>query len=175
MEMALRIFSNFQQNDWSDWLPIVQYQLNSCTSSTTKQIPYETWMGFLPKAHQPWQDSNLPAVEARQHAIRTAWNKAITSISHAQLLWQRLPQFHPYQKGDRVWLEGTHLHTSHPTHKPRPKRFGPFEVTEELSPVTYRLNLPPTWKLHNAFHASLLHLYHEMQEHGGNQVLQPLS
>jgi len=127
-------------------------------------------MAFLPKAHQPWQDSNLPAVEARQHAIHMAWNKVIASISHTQSLWQRSPQFHPYQKGDRVWLEGTHLHTSHPTHKLRPKQFGLFEVTEELSLVTYRLDLPPTWKLHNAFHASLLHPYHETREHGGNQV-----
>jgi len=96
VETVLRIFSNFQQNDWSDWLPIVQYQLNSSTSSATKQIPYKTWMGFLPKAHQPWRDSNLPAVEARQHAIYVAWNKAIASISHAQSLWQRSPRFHPY-------------------------------------------------------------------------------
>ena len=42
VEMALRIFGNFQQNDWSNWLPIVQYQLNLRTSSATKQIPYET-------------------------------------------------------------------------------------------------------------------------------------
>jgi len=26
VETALRIFGNYQQNDWSDWLPIVQYQ-----------------------------------------------------------------------------------------------------------------------------------------------------
>jgi len=86
VETALRIFGNFQQNDWSDWLPIVQYQLNSRISSVTKQIPYGTWMGFLPKAHQPLRESNLPALEARQHTIRTAWNKAIASILHTQSL-----------------------------------------------------------------------------------------
>jgi hypothetical protein len=29
VEMALQIFSNFQQDNWSNWLPIIQYQLNS--------------------------------------------------------------------------------------------------------------------------------------------------
>ena len=70
-------------------------------------------------------------------------------------------QFQPYKKGEQVWLEGTHLHTSHPTSKLRPKRFGPFEITEQLSSVTYRLNLPPSWKLYNAFHAALLSPYWE--------------
>jgi len=37
---------------------------------------------------------------------------------------------------------------------------------EALSSVTYRLNLPQSWKLHNAFHASLLSPYHETSEYG---------
>jgi len=67
-----------------------------------------------------------------------------------------------------VWLKGTHLHTSHPTPKLRPKRFGPFEITEQLSSVTYRLNLPPSWKLHNTFHTTLLSPYQEMAIHRKN-------
>jgi transposase InsO family protein len=42
VETASRIFGNFRQDDWSDLLPIVQYQLNSRISSTTGQVPYET-------------------------------------------------------------------------------------------------------------------------------------
>jgi hypothetical protein len=53
MEMALRIFGNFQQDNWSDLLSLIQYQLNSCISNAMKQIPFKTWMGFVPTAHQP--------------------------------------------------------------------------------------------------------------------------
>jgi len=53
METALCVFSNFQQSDWSDLLLLVQYQLNSHVLSTMKQVPYETWMGFVPIAYQP--------------------------------------------------------------------------------------------------------------------------
>jgi Integrase zinc binding domain len=53
LETALRIYCNHQQNDWAQWLPILQYALNSQTSATTKQIPFITWMGYLPRAHQP--------------------------------------------------------------------------------------------------------------------------
>jgi len=60
------------------------------------------------------------------------------------------------------------LHTSHPNHKLRPKRFGPFKITAALSEVTYRLELPSTWRIHNAFHTSLLSPYHETKVHGIN-------
>jgi hypothetical protein len=36
VETLLRIFCNFQQNDWADHLPIVQYILNARVSATTK-------------------------------------------------------------------------------------------------------------------------------------------
>jgi hypothetical protein len=41
---------------------------------------------------------------------------------------------------------------------------------ETLSPVTYRLALPPTWHLHNAFHAALLSPYRETPAHGANYL-----
>ena len=66
VETALQIFRNFQQDDWSDLLPIVQYQLNSQISSTTGQVPYETWMRFIPRAHQSKCDSLIPNLEEHQ-------------------------------------------------------------------------------------------------------------
>jgi len=72
METALHIFGNFQQSDWSDLLPLVQYQLNSHISSTTKQVPYETWMGFVPMAYQPWCDSTVSAVENCKQYLQDA-------------------------------------------------------------------------------------------------------
>jgi hypothetical protein len=68
----------------------------------------------------------------------------------------------------KVWLEGTHLHTTHPTTKLRAKRFGPFKVTEVLSTVTCRLDLPPAWRIHNTFHAAVLHPYKETELYGPN-------
>ena len=75
--------------------------------------------------------------------------------------------FIPFVKGQKVWLDTCNLKTSY--HKKiAPKREGPFEIDKVLGPVTYRLKLPETWKIHDVFHAILLRPYVENEVHGGN-------
>ena len=37
--------------------------------------------------------------------------------------------------------------------------YGPFHVIEKMSEVSYRLKLPDSWRIYNAFHVSLLRLF----------------
>src|SRR6266403_3139988 len=79
-------------------------------------------------------------------------------------------QFHLREK---VWLDASHLKLPHQKAKLTPKRLGPFKITQEISPVAYCLGLPPNWRIHNVFHASLLTPYHEMTVHGPNFARPP--
>jgi len=54
-----------------------------------------------------------------------------------------------------------------------PKREGPFRISEVLGPLTYKLELPNTWRIHNVFHAALLMPYTETDIHGPNYVRPP--
>ena len=81
--------------------------------------------------------------------------------------------FIPYCVGDRVWLEGRNLNTTHPSAKLAPRRYGPFLVTAVISRTSYRLKLPTSWKIHNVFHASLLTPYRETSMNG-NQYQEPV-
>ncbi|KAF8660467.1 hypothetical protein AX16_001621 [Volvariella volvacea WC 439] len=53
------------------------------------------------------------------------------------------------------------------------KREGPFTITKVLGPITFRLELPEQWKIHNVFHASLLTPYRENEVHGPNFLTPP--
>ena len=54
-----------------------------------------------------------------------------------------------------------------------PKREGPFKIIKVLGPLNYRLELPPTWKLHNNFYAIFLMPYTENKVHGPNYLRPP--
>jgi hypothetical protein len=142
--------------------------INSRPSSTTKKPPYELWMGFIPRTHQPTCVGNVLAIEERKSQLLEARKSTQEAISKVQSLWTKDPHFKRYCVDQKVWLEGTHLRTTHPTTKLRAKHFGPFKITEVLSTITYRLDLPPVWRIHNAFHAAVLHPYKETEFHGPN-------
>jgi hypothetical protein len=89
VETLLRIFCNFQQNDWVDHLPIVQYILNARVSTTTKQAPFELWMGHIPQAHQPERLSNIPRIEWHKEKIQEVRRQAQESMKRAQELWTK--------------------------------------------------------------------------------------
>ncbi|SOV06814.1 uncharacterized protein UDID_17924 [Ustilago sp. UG-2017a] len=66
------------------------------------------------------------------------------------------PQFQP---GDRVWLSADNIRSLRPTKKLDYRRLGPFSVSEVISSHAYRLQLPPSMKIHNMFHVDRLEPY----------------
>jgi hypothetical protein len=125
-------------------------------------------MGYIPRAHQPDRPSSFPEVESQKEWLETARKQAQESMERAQLMWKKDQYWTEYQIDQKVWLEAKNLKTTHPTVKLRALRYGPFKIINKLSPVAYQLDLPKGWKIHNVFHAALLHPYTETEEHGAN-------
>jgi hypothetical protein len=51
VEQYLRLFTNYHQDDWSDWIDIAEFTLNNQTHSTIKHSPFLLMYGFYP--HNP--------------------------------------------------------------------------------------------------------------------------
>jgi len=79
----------------------------------------------------------------------------------------------PYKVDDQVWLEGTNLKMPYETAKLSPKWYRPFRVAAKISNTSYQIDLPPTWKIHPVFHATLLTPYKETEIHGPNFLEPP--
>ena len=69
------------------------------------------------------------------------------------------------KEGDQVWLKGRNLSIAG-NRKLSPKHYGPFAVTQMISPVAMHLDLPKLMKIHNVFHMDLLLLYKETEQYG---------
>jgi hypothetical protein len=92
---------------------------------------------------------------------------AAHELAQTRMAERRQNTFIPFTIGQKVWLDTRNMKTNYHK-KMAPKREGPFEIKEVLGPVTYRLKLPTTWKIHNVFHAVLLKPYVETEVHGEN-------
>ena len=84
----------------------------------------------------------------------------------------RKSTFTPFKKGDKVWLDSRNLKTNYHK-KMKPKREGPFVITEVLGPMTYRLKLLTSWQVHDVFHATLLKPYKENEVYSKNFTRPP--
>jgi hypothetical protein len=153
---------------------MVQYVRNSWPSSTTKQIPFNTLVGYTQLAHQPTCSSTIPGLQQWLEKIKKSRMAALEALQKLQKCHEQHPQkYKEFQIVNNVWLEGTNLKRIEGTLKLSPRQNGPFRVAAKISHVAYCLTLPKTWKIHNIFHASLLTLYKETPKHGLNFLEPP--
>jgi hypothetical protein len=175
VEQYLQIYGNSQQDDWANLLPLAQFVHNSWPNASTKRMLFELLFGINPIVHMTRGTTNVLELNKRQEWLKGARECTQEAIRKTQEMWLKLcqrkkgqRQFRPLEKGEQVWLEGTNLKLSHPSAKLAPRRYGPFPITDVISPVVYRIQLPPHWRIHNVFHLSLLTSYKETDAHGRN-------
>ena len=59
--------------------------------------------------------------------------------------------------GDHAWLSTEHLPLVSGLSRKLASRFiGPYKVIEQINPVSFKLELPPSWRMHPVFHCSQL-------------------
>jgi hypothetical protein len=168
IEAYLSIFCSVNPETWSDSLPLVEFTHNSRNHTDRQHSPFELLYGYQPPAIPTAAgDTNLPSVEQRFKALDRAQNEALAAheLARAQMRVRFPDSFRTFQKGEKVWLEAKNLRLPYLSKKMSPKRTGPFQILDVLSPVTYRLLLPTGWQIHNVFHSSLLTPFKETEAH----------
>jgi hypothetical protein len=168
----LRQFVTGRQNNWSELLPIAEFAHNSWKHENTKHTPHELIMGINPTASISTPDDAVPAAQERLKQLLSARSDAQKALQK-RIKPLNVPR--TFVQGDKVWLDGRNLKIKAPSNSRAltPRRFGPYEVIKQMSPVTYRLKLPTSLKIHNVFHVDLLTPYHETEEHGENYTQPP--
>ena len=116
-----------------------------------------------------FERTKYPAIQDRMKSLIQNQEEALAvhEVARSQISEQQKSAFTLFKKGDKVWLDSKNLKTIYHK-KMKPKREGPFTITEVLGPVTYKLQLLKTWQIHNIFHTTLLCPYKENSVHGEN-------
>ena len=130
-------------------------------------------MGYHPRADGHYAVSKSPLVEQRLDNLLQVRKDTQIHMTRAQQLWIKHRDTPKYTVGDCVWLDGHNLKTNQPTSKLAPRRHGPFVISQVMSPVSYRLELPHQWRVHPVFHIDLLTPYRETKTHGENYQRPP--
>ncbi|KAF8664019.1 hypothetical protein AX16_000825 [Volvariella volvacea WC 439] len=115
-----------------------------------------------------WKDITTEETVARKEAT------AAHELARIKMMKWNTTKYIPFRVGEQVWLEAKNIKTHRVSKKLAPKREGPFKVVKVLGPVTFQLELPEQWKIHNVFHALLLTPYKENDMHGPNFLMPPL-
>ena len=91
LEQYLRIFTNYQQDDWNELLPAAEFSYNNHIHSSTQQVPFmmdtgrPPRMGFEPDGPR----SHLEEVNEFRDRITTGVSEAKAALTKAKEEFKR--------------------------------------------------------------------------------------
>lgn len=171
VEQALRTVISFHQDDWVDWLPVIEFALNNRYHTALKTTPFYANYGYHPHIGSlPRIQSPIESVEEFVDHLHTVQKDTEKSLLQASEDMKRFYDKHrnappDFAIGQKVLLDNADLSLNRPSRKLAERRSGPFEILDKVGTHAYRLKLPQQWKnVHPVFHVSKLDPYNEDPE-----------
>jgi transposase InsO family protein len=165
LEQYLRIFCNYQQDNWQDLLPLAEFACNNSVHASTGKTPFFANYGCHPNSvttvASRTPNSDNPAAEDLAVSLRNihkqlALDLADASATQAHFYNRKVKKAPRFKKGNQVWLLRRNIKTTRPSDKLDYKRLGPFRIAKKIGKAAFRLKLPASMRIHPVFHVSLL-------------------
>jgi len=74
-----------------------------------QKIPFELILGYVPLAHQPSREANIPDINNRLARIKEAREEAQRALKQTQEKMIKETRFKGFELGNKVWLEGMNI------------------------------------------------------------------
>ena len=163
LEQYLRAYCNYQQDNWSELLPLAEFAYNNAPSDTTGFSPFFANKGYNPSlVVHPERD--LASARAHDFAVDLDELHSVLreNIADAQRRYQgpadarRTPP-PEFKVGDQVFVKAAFFRTTRPSRKLADRYLGPYPIIAQVGPQSFTLRLPPEFRsVHPVYHVSML-------------------
>jgi len=163
LEQYLCIYYNYQQNNWSELLPLAEFSYNNTLSATTSVSLFFTNKGyhFNLSVYPEWDIAFFRVcdfiinLDKLQGMLKEEIAKAQQQYQPlANSCWRQPPDF---QVGQSVFVRAQYFYTTHLSKKLSKKYLRPYEIIAQPSLQSFTLCLPNTIRaIHLVFHISML-------------------
>lgn len=172
-DMLRNYIGNMALNEWYTLLPAAQFAINNSWHVSLGTSPFKLVLGYRPRL--PFhiaevQDPYPPAREfakLREHGLLEARKCLEAAQQRQKAYYDGKHRPVQYNVGDKVMLKTTHLTLKRDgqqlqvsSTKLMPKWIGPFDVTQRINDLAYKLKLPSQYsRVHPVFNVSKLKPY----------------
>ncbi|KAJ1583270.1 hypothetical protein NDA12_002355 [Ustilago hordei] len=165
VEQYLRMYCNFEQNDWAELLKMAEFVYNNTVHNSIGVSPFFACYGWNPKSH-PDIPQHLGVNDPEQSEYLVDGKECCeylqTQIREAQ--WQTVEQYNwkhkdiEFKVSNMVYINCWNWKMRQPMLKLDTRFAGPYPVQEQVGCWAYRITLLANLRVHDVFHMSMLKL-----------------
>ena len=154
---------------WDSYLPLIEFTYNNSYHSSIGMAPFEALYGRRCRTPLCWYESGESSVigpeivQQTTEKIKLIQEKMRASQSRQKSYHDKRRKNLEFSAGDHVFMRVTPMTgigRALKSKKLTPRFIGPFQITERVGEVAYRIALPPRLaNLHDVFHVSQLRRY----------------
>ena len=148
LKQYLWSYCNYQQDNWSELLPLAEFVYNNAPSATTGVSPFFTNKGYHPNI-SVYPEGNMTSAQAREYAVDldSLHQYLCEEMANAQLCYQGLANAKrslapDFKISDQVYVKAKYFQLTRPSKKLLEKNLGPYPIIAEVGLLSFTLCLP---------------------------------
>jgi len=181
LEQYLRMYVNYRQNNWAEWLTMVEFAFNNKVYTATKMSPFQVNYGREPrmgfdvrkKEKNEKAEEFVKEMKERHEEARAALVKVQEEIKRQADRSRK--EMEEYRVGDKILISTKDFLMElmkRVTKKLTEKFIGPYVVKKIVQENAVELELPASLRIHPVFNVRRIVKYREQVE-GQKKILPP--
>jgi len=163
LEQYLRIYCNYQQDNWADLLPLAEFAYNNAPSATTRVSLFFANKGYHPNI-SVYPEHDMTSARACDYAVdlESLHQYLREEMANAQLRYQGLADAKrtpapDFKVGNQVYIKAKYFRSTRPSKKLSEKNLGPYAIIAQVGSLSFMLCLPDSMRaVHPIFHVCQL-------------------